>query len=241
MFPLRGGFLLCANCGHPMTGSSPRGRSGGLYPQYHCTKESCKKRITGISPSVSIDKAHEDFRDLLRSLKPLNDGVARLFKEIVIKAWNSQFENAINSSIKLNERIKALENFEFQINKKFIEGKINEKDSDLQKKANDKELNTLRRELEEIDGYKNGYKKIIDNAMTFITDPELFWNQAETPVKKLVQQFIAPNGLPYRNGKGFGTIRDIESYLLIQKIPANNAEIPCLVVATRIELVTSGL
>ena len=77
MFPLRGGFLLCARCGHPLLGSAPKG-NGGSYPQYHCAQPCCRKKITDVSPAVSLDKAHDDFRALLRSLKPLNDGVSRL-------------------------------------------------------------------------------------------------------------------------------------------------------------------
>lgn len=241
MFPLRGGFLLCKNCLNPMTASAPRGRSGGRYPQYHCNKATCKKKVTGISPSVSVDKAHEDFRQLLKSLKPLNDGVARLFKQIVVRRWNEQFEQAIVGSKKLQVGIDHCNDYELKINKKYIEGKITEAERDLQKRANEKELRELQRELAELEDYKENYKKIIDNAMQFIENPEIFWNQSETPVKRMVQRFIAPNGIPYSAGTGFGTIKSIESYLLINKIGGKSAEKVDLVAATGIEPVTSSL
>ena len=57
----------------------------------------------------------------------------------------------------------------------------------------------------------------------------------------MVQQFIAPNGIPYSAGTGLGTTKDIESYLLINKIGGKSAEKVDLVAPTRIELVTSGL
>ena len=241
MFPLRGGFLLCKNCMNPMTASAPRGRSGGRYPQYHCNKETCKKRVTGVSPSVSVDKAHEDFRALLKSLRPLNEGVGRLFKQVVVRRWNEQFEQAIVGSKKLQVSIDRCEDYELKINKKYIEGKITEFERDLQKKANEKELRELQRELAELDDYKENYKKIIDNAMQFIENPEIFWNQSDTPVKRMIQQFIAPKGIPYSAGTGFGTTQDIESYLLISKIGGKSAEKVDLVAATGIEPVTSSL
>lgn len=77
--------------------------------------------------------------------------------------------------------------------------------------------------------------------MLFITNPEIFWNQSETPVKRMVQQFIAPNGIPYGAGTGFGTTKDIESYLLINKIGGRSAEKVDLVALTGIEPVTLGL
>ena len=156
MFPLRGGFLLCARCGHPLLGSVPKG-NGGSYPQYHCAQPCCRKKITDVSPAVSLDKAHDDFRALLRSLKPLNDGVSRLFKEIVVQEWNAQFEQAINTSSDLTARISRLEEFAFQINKKFIENKISIDERDLQKSANENEIKSLRKELDEVEQYKENY------------------------------------------------------------------------------------
>lgn len=241
MFPLRGGFLLCKNCMNPMTASAPRGRAGGRYPQYHCNKVTCKKKITGISPSVSVDQAHEDFRQLLSSLKPLNDGVARLFKQVILRRWNDQFEQVIESSKDVQTRIDRCEDYDLKINKKYIEGKITEAERDLQKKANEKEMRELQRERAELEEYKENHKKIIDNAMQFITDPEIFWNQSVTPVKRMVQQFIAPNGIPYNAGTGFGTTHEIQSYLLINKIGGKSAEKVDLVGVDGIEPSTNRL
>jgi len=93
----------------------------------------------------------------LRSLKPLNDGVSRLFKEIVVQEWNVQFKQAINTSSDLTARISRLEEFSFQINKKFIENKISIDERDLQKSANENEIKSLRKELDEVEQYKENY------------------------------------------------------------------------------------
>ncbi len=93
----------------------------------------------------------------MRSLKPLNDGVSRLFKEIVVQEWNAQFEQAINTSSDLTARISRLEEFTFQINKKFIENKISIDERDLQKSANENEIKSLRKELDEVEQYKENY------------------------------------------------------------------------------------
>jgi hypothetical protein len=47
--------------------------------------------------------------------------------------------------------------------------------------------------------------------------------------------------MPYRNGTGFGTAREVESYLLINKIGGKSAEKVDLVALTGIEPVTLGL
>lgn len=60
-------------------------------------------------------------------------------------------------------------------------------------------------------------------------------------VERVVQQLIAPNGIPYSTGTGFGTTKDIESYLLINKIGGKSAERVSLVAPAGLEPATSGL
>lgn len=44
-----------------------------------------------------------------------------------------------------------------QINKKFIENKISIDERDLQKSANENEIKSLRKELDEVEQYKENY------------------------------------------------------------------------------------
>ena len=57
----------------------------------------------------------------------------------------------------LTARISRLEEFTFQINKKFIENKISIDERDLQKSANENEIKSLRKELDEVEQYKENY------------------------------------------------------------------------------------
>lgn len=240
LFPLRG-TLVCVVCEKFMTGSIVRGQ-GGAYPRYFCTRKTCTIKASGRKlVSQSVDVAHEDFRKLLNSLKPLNKGVAQLYKTIVMRVWNDEFKANIESANELQRKITRQEQLKFSITKKHIEDKITDEEKALQMAAAERELLELEGELEELTLDKDSSEKLIDTAMEFIENPEKFWNHASTPVKKLVQQFIAPNGLPYDFETGFRTPEGIESYLLIKKIGGKSAENTGLVAATRIELVTSGL
>lgn len=131
-----------------------------------------QKKVAGISPSVSVDKAHEDSS----SLKPLNGGVYRLFKQGVVRRWNEQFEQTITGSKKLQVAIDRCEDYGLKVNKQYIEGRIAEAKRDLRKKASEKESRELQRELNELEDHKENYNKVIDNAMRFISDPEIFWS-----------------------------------------------------------------
>lgn len=147
----------------------------------------------------------------------------------------------LNSIKDMEIRIAREEQFKASITKKFIEDKLTQEGKNLQTAASAKKLSDRRDDLEELEQYKDGNESLVDNAMEFIENPESFWNHAFTPVKKLVQQFIAPEGIPYDFETGYGTMRDIESYLLITKIAPKGDSNIHLVAATGIEPVTLGL
>lgn len=241
LFPLRGS-LLCIICEKTMTGSAPTGSSGARFPRYGCNRSSCTVRATGRAvASKSIDIVHEDFRGLLRSLRPLDEGVGRLYKQLVLRVWNESFAKTTESISDIQKKIERAEKFKINITAKFINDQITEAERNLQMDGVDKELALLNQELENLSEYKERNEGLVDTAMEFISDPEKFWNRAATPVKKLVQQFLFPSGIAYDFETGFGTLEKIDSYLLINKISGKTAENTNLVAATRIELVTLGL
>ncbi len=237
LFPLRG-TLLCIFCRGTLTGNMAKGK----YPLYFCNRSTCTKAKTGRArASQSADKVHEDYRALLNSLKPINKSVAKLYKKLVMRVWNEQFEKTVNSIDDIRKRITKQEEFKAQVVKKYIADKINEKEKKLQLNAAEGELFELQNELKRLTSHKEQNEKLIDNAMEFIENPEKFWSQAPTSVKKLVQKFIAPAGITYDYETGYGTLRNIESTQLIKEIALSGDENPDVVAATRIELVTSGL
>jgi hypothetical protein len=57
----------------------------------------------------------------------------------------------------------------------------------------------------------------------------------------MVQLLLFPSGVKYDFESGFGTIKELESYLLLRKITPKGDQNNIVVAATRIELVTLGL
>lgn len=131
--------------------------------------------------------------------------------------------------------------FKTNITRKFIEDTISLSEKELQMAEVENEIDGLNLELNRLQNYKSVNEELIDRAMVFISDPEAFWNQSSTPIKKLIQQFIAPDGIPYDFETGYGTPESLHSYLLIKKIASKEAENSSLVAATGIEPVTLGL
>jgi site-specific DNA recombinase len=240
LYPLKN-ILLCANCGEKLRASKSRGQAGVYYPFYHCPRKTCTKAVTGRRASVSIDNVHEDFRAVLRALKPLDAGIARVFKELVVRQWNDQYARVLETIAILNRQIEEQESMRQKTSEKFIADKITQDEKELQHGVIDSKLATLREELENMNNFKEASEEVIDNAMQFITEPDLFWNHASTSVKQMVQLLLFPNGVPYDFETGFGTYEKLESHLLIQRITPKGDQKSDLVAATGIEPVTLGL
>lgn len=239
LFPLKN-ILRCSNCKGKLTASRPKGQ-GGRYPLYHCNAKTCRKSITGKRASISVDKAHEDFRRILEALTPLDDGIEKLYKDLVLREWNRQYANSMDTVAQLNRQLEDFGSLRQKTTEKFIADKISEEERDMQLKTVDGKIALLEEDLAIAKQYMEVNKEIVDNAMLFITEPAIFWNRASTSVKQLVQLLLFPNGVVYDFETGFGTFKKLQSHLLIQKMADKSAKNPNLVAATGIEPVTLGL
>lgn len=237
MFPLRG-TLLCSNCGHPLTASPSRGK-GGVYNYYHCNKPTCKRKITGKKASGDADIAHKDFREALQRLPSL-EGISKLYRKIVVKAWNDEYGKAVENADFISSEITRYRQLRQGVVEKFALDKINEDDMNAQIKNIAQKINELSEDQVETDKYVKEKETIIDDAMSFIKTPDIFWNYANTSVRQDIQRLLFPTGLPYDFETGFGTHELINSYLLIKQIEENSDKNTDLVIPRGIEPLLPG-
>ncbi len=239
LYSLRG-TLLCTNCGNKLTASAPRGRSRN-YSLYQCGRKTCTRAITGKKASADVDNVHKQFRELLEARRPLNKGIARLYKSLVMKAWNDEYGKALETATQVNREIESYKELRFATNEKFIADKITEQDKEEQLRRLDEKIETLEQEKIEMDSYVKEKEQVVDEAMSFIQTPDTFWNRASTRSRRAIQSLLFPSGIPYDFETGFGTTEDIDSYLLLNKITEKKAKKDDLVATSGLEPLTPGL
>jgi site-specific DNA recombinase len=100
-FPLRG-FLRCAVCGVPMTGSSTTGRKGKRYPSYSCRTTGCE------TASFGRDVLHRMFVEFLYGLFP-KEALMDRFRDIVKSVWQKRHGDRERERDLALERKKKLE------------------------------------------------------------------------------------------------------------------------------------
>lgn len=230
-WPLRGGFLLCAHCGHTMTGGSPKGRKRH-YPRYSCPK--CRISDSVKATSKDREQVHDEFKALLAKIKP-NEEVASAFREIVLRQWNNEYKDAINVSQRIDIDLAALQQKKSRVIDLFIEDKLSASDKDQKLREIQNDIADL--ELQRVDAGSEVTNKeqIVDSAVMLLTHADQFWNLGNLEVRKGIQDLIFPEGLSYSFSEGFGTAKLSESHLLIEKVTTNGDLSPSLVTSRGIE------
>lgn len=92
----------------------------------------CTRKITSKKSSGDVDVIHKEFRELLESKRPLNAGITRLYKNLVLRAWNDEYGVALKNASQINHDIEVHKELRFATNEKFISDKITEQDRDEQ-------------------------------------------------------------------------------------------------------------
>jgi hypothetical protein len=92
-----------------------------------------------------------------------------------------------------------------------------------------------------MDSYVKEKEQIMDDSMSFIKTPDIFWNRANTRSRQAIQRLLFPTGIPYDFETGFGTTEDINSYLLLQKIADKSAINSIMVAGAGLEPTTLWL
>lgn len=240
MYPLKG-VLICSRCRSALRASAPTGRSGERYPMYHCVQKTCRRSVTGVRASKSVYKVHEQFRAILEALKPLDEGIERLYKEYVLRKWNDEYSQAVERIKYLNKQIDDDRVLRQKTGEKFIADQISQAERDLQYQALDQRISDVKSDLEDMELYVEENEAVIHRAMELISDPAGFWNRSSTPVKQMVQLLFFPDGVIYDFETGFGTAEKLESHLLLQKMTGEPVKISDLVAPGGPEPPTSGL
>lgn len=235
-WPLRGKFML-HTCGKPMTGSSPKGRSGPS-PRYSCV--TCRSSVIGKPVSTAKATVHEQFLQFLDQYR-VSDDVLRLFKVIVMKKWNNSYADSSLAIEQLQKEEYSLRDKRSRIISLYIDDKLSDSEKNEQIELVEQAMADLLLRKVQLEERFELSESMIDAAVKLLESPGLYWTQGDNAVKQVLQNLIFPKGVIYDCVDGFRTTEISASYLLIQKIAPEDAKNSTLVAATGIEPVTSSL
>ena len=219
-FPLKR-FVKCAHCNESLTGSSSTGRAGVKYPYYHHHKQDCE-----YGQSIKKAELEEEFVKYLTKISPQHLKYEKLFKQIVLDVWQTNYKRLDADNARIRAEITSLEadrqrvfnahrsgtydDVEFLDQKNYINAKIREKKLMLDEKQME-ELN-----MERALGY----------CFDFVRSSGDTWKSLEKlPELRLrFQNLIFPKNLSY-DGEKFGTTAISLVYSLKETFDADSSSL----------------
>ncbi len=199
-FPLRG-FVLCNDCGKPLTACWSKGKCK-KYPYYLCDTKGC------VSYRKSIPRARleGDFEDIVRGLQPtatLFTLARRMFKN----AWDQRARQAAMALETLKEDMKAVEK---QI-EELLE-RIMDASSPVVIKAYEGKIEKLEKEralmaekLKNQGKPKGRFEDFIELSCEFLANPWTLWASGQFALKQIVLRLAFAERISYCREKGYRT------------------------------------
>ena len=212
-FPLRG-FVLCDDCGNPMTSCWSKGRNKH-YPYYLCDTPSCASKRKSI-PRADIEGGAEA---LLRSLQPAKQ-LYELMRAMFIDAWNMKLTEARQEQSTLAAQIKDIEG---QI--EALLDRIVEATSPSVIQAYEKRIDKLEREKIKLDEQaamkvppKGRLEEFIEHALTFLGNPWKLYENGGFAFKRTVLKLAFAEPLRYSRDNGYRTAKTTFPFKVLAEI-----------------------
>lgn len=220
-WPLRNGFLKCADCSNSLTGSAPRGRKKH-YPMYSCT--TCRARSVGHRVSVPREEVHKQFEMLLESITP-NEIAMKLFREVVVKKWNNAHQDEKRRTSELQQKIDVLEKRRQTIIDKFLDGHLLPEEKLEQSALVDSELLRTKLLMSETAEHAVNADVLINFGINMISNLPKLWRIADTVERQRLQQAVFPEGLTYSFEHGFRTAVTGELYGVLEQLGQKDSNV----------------
>ncbi|WP_417524275.1 recombinase family protein [Marinovum sp.] len=218
-FPLRG-FVLCDDCGEPMTSCWSKGRNKH-YPYYLCDTPTCASKRKSI-PRADIEGGAEA---LLRSLQPAKQ-LYELVRAMFIDAWNMRLSEAQQEQTTIKVQIKDVED---QIES--LMDRIVDASSPSVIQAYETRIEKLERQKIRLSEQaqkkvppKGHLEEFIEHALEFLANPWKLYEKGGLAFKRTVLKLAFVEPLRYSREEGYRTAKTTFPFKVLAAISTLKSE-----------------
>ena len=199
-FALRG-FILCDDCGKPLTSCWSQGKHQ-KFPYYLCWNKDCES----ARKSIPRDKLEGEFEELLGTLKPTQDWfdiVTAMFKD----AWSQQTQNTASMLQVARQKVVTIERQIEGLVDRIVEsstssaiGRYEQRISQLEK-----EKLLMEETLQKQAAPQGRFEELFEHSLLFLANPQKLWRFGQFEHKRVVLKLAFEDRLPYSRKTGLRT------------------------------------
>ena len=212
-FPLRG-FVLCDDCGTPLTSCWAKGRNT-RYAYYHCREKECDS----YGKSIKRDDIEGEFSDLLTSMQPTPELVKFGFG-IMSRLWQQRIDNAATQKVRLSRQLKKIEKDVDEFLDRVVEAKEPTVIQTYENKIGRLQL----KKAETAERIANcgqpaqTFERTFRTAITFLANPQKLWDSDQYRHKRIVLKLAFGERLRYHRERGFRTALTASPFELLSSL-----------------------
>ena len=219
-FPLRG-FILCDDCGRPLTACWSKSKTKKMHPYYFCKYKGC----VSYGKSIRRGDLEGAFEFLLENMEP-STGLYDLAEAMFRDVWNIRLAQAeeANNKVKLSlrgidEKIEKLfDRIVDASNQTIIRGYEQRIDDLERQKALAKER--LQRGGQPLRPLEESFEL----ALCFLSNPWKIWENGDLAQKKTVLRLAFSERLPYSRNQGLRTPKIAYPFKVLDQIQGGNCK-----------------
>ncbi len=199
-FPLRG-FVLCHDCGTPLTGCWSTGKTA-RHPYYLCRKPGC----ASYGKSIRRNLIEGEFAELVRTAQPsptLFMAASKMFAEL----WNNRLTQAEAQAKVLGAQLVKIERqvsgFLERILDASVPSVIAAYEERIRKLEEDRHV--LRDRIADTSRPLQSFEESFRTPMTFLANPWKLWESGQLGARRTVLKLVFSDRLRYARNDGFRT------------------------------------
>ena len=218
-FPLRG-FVLCNDCGKPLTACWSKGKNK-KYPYYLCPTKGCPS----YRKSIKRDELEGAFEGVLQSIQP-SEGLFALVKAMFRDVWDMRLQQSSDAAKAHKSNIKRLDKQIDQLLDRIVDANNSSVVSAYEKRIAKLEREKLLAEeqLAQCGKPRHTYEESFEHAMRFLANPCNIWNNSDLTLKRTVLRLAFVEPLPYRRNQGLRTPKLFLPFKALGEIFSNKCE-----------------
>ena len=199
-FPLRG-FVLCNDCGKPLTACWSQGKNQ-KYPYYLCPTKGC----VSYRKSIKREQLEGDFESMLERLEP-SKGFFALAKAMFRDAWDTRLAQTVGQVKEMKAGIRQLEKQIEQLLDRIVDATSDSVVSAYEKRITklDREKLVLQEQLAESGKPRHTFEESFEHAIRFLASPWSLWINSDLMLKRTVLRLAFTEPLPYCRNQGLRT------------------------------------
>ena len=200
-FPLRG-FVLCHDCGNPLTACWSKSRTGKRHPYYLCQKKGCESR----GKSIRRDVLEGDFVGVLRSLRP-TEKLYKLARLMFQDAWMQRQQQAAVQKEAMRRDILTIESQIEGLLDRIVDAQMPSVISAYEKRidALEKEKLLMTEKLEKEARPAHTFEDLFELAFGFLKNPCKLWDSGQLSLQRLVLRLVFSERISYCRDQGIRT------------------------------------